>query len=53
MNEWEGPLLAFSRGDLQTVPLSGTQDPLARLKFLYNEGIAAVKKMVSVKDLFG
>ena len=53
MNEWEGPLLAFSRGDLQTVPLSGTQDPLARLKFLYNEGIAAVQKMVSVKDLFG
>jgi len=53
MNDWEDALLAFSRGDLRTVPSSGMQDPLARLKYLYNEGIAAVQKMVSVKDLFG
>jgi hypothetical protein len=53
MNEWEEILLAFSRGDLRMVPQAGIQDPLARLKFLYNEGIAAVQKMVSVKDLFG
>jgi len=53
MNEWEEVLLAFSHGDLRTFPPSGLQDPLFRLKYLYNEGIAAVQKMVSVKDLFG
>jgi len=53
LNEWEEVLLAFSRGDLRTFPPSGVQDPLFRLKYLYNEGIAAVQKMVSVKDLFG
>jgi len=53
MNDWEDALLAFSRGDLQTVPSLGMQDPLARLKYLYNEGIAAVQKMVSVRDVFG
>ena len=53
MSEWEETLLAFSHGDLRTFPPAGIQDPLARLKYLYNEGIAAVQKMVSVKDLFG
>jgi hypothetical protein len=53
MKEWEETLLAFSQGDLRTFPQTGIEDPLARLKFLYNEGIAAVQKMVSVKDLFG
>ena len=53
MNDWEDALLAFSRGNLQTVPSLGMQDPLARLKYLYNEGIASVQKMVSVRDVFG
>ena len=53
MDEWEEVLLSFSRGDLRTFPPSGVQDPFARLKYLYNEGIVAVQKMVSVKDLFG
>jgi len=53
MNEWEDSLMAFSRGDLRMVQSPSMQDPLARLKYLYKEGIAAVQKMVSVKDLFG
>jgi len=53
ISEWEETLLAFSHGVLRTFPPSEMQDRLARLKYLYNEGIAAVQKMVSVKDLFG
>ena len=50
--EWDEVLRTFSHGDLQKVPLD-PDDPLARLKRSYNEGIDSLQKMLSVKDLFG